>query len=69
MTRAKKQLSKRSDIGSGELRKSVHFDGGMPWQSDFRARRNARLGDEDLLEVHEDKQDSISEDLPVVSLV
>ena len=30
MTRAKKQLAKRSDIGSGELRKSVRFDGGVP---------------------------------------
>ena len=36
MTRAKKQLSKTSDIGSGELRKSLRFDGGVRCQSDFR---------------------------------
>ena len=45
-----------------ELRKSVRFDGGVPWQLDSCARRNARLGDED-------KEDSISEDLPAISLV
>ena len=27
MTRSKKQLSKRNDMGAGELRKSVRFDG------------------------------------------
>ena len=69
MTRAKKQLSKRNDIGSGELRKSICFDGLVPWQLDFHAGRNARLRDEDILEVHEDNEDSIAEDLLPISLV
>ena len=69
MTRAKKQLSKRNDMRALELRKSVRFDGPVPWQSDFRAGRNAGLGDEDVLELHKDKEDSVPEDLPVVSLV
>ena len=49
MTRARKQLSKRIDIGSAELRKSVRFDGGVPRQSNFRAIQDTRLADEDLL--------------------
>ena len=67
MIRAKKQLSKTTDIGSGELRKSVLFEGRVRCQSDFRRGPNAQVGDEDLLEVHEGKEDSISEDLPAVS--
>ena len=67
MTRARKQLSKRIDIGSTELRKSVCFDGGVPRQSDFRAIQNARLADKDLLQLDLEKEDSISEDLPIVS--
>ena len=31
MMRAKKQLSKRNDMGAGELKKSVRFDSLMPW--------------------------------------
>ena len=38
MTRAKKQLSKRNDIGPGDLRKSVHFQGPFPGQSDFHSQ-------------------------------
>ena len=38
MTRAKKQLSKRDDMGPGDLRKSVHLQGPFPCQSDFRGR-------------------------------
>ena len=67
MTRAKKQLSKRNDMGAGELRKSVHFDDPVPGQSDFRIGRNAGVGDEDILEVHNDKEDSLLEDLRTVS--
>ena len=65
MTRAKKQLSKRDDRGPGNLRKSVHLQGPFPGQSDFRGRQNAGLGEEDVLEVHED---SLPENLRAVSL-
>ena len=68
MMHAKKQLSKRNDMEAGDLRKSVRFEGPVPSQSNFRARRNAGLGDEDVLEVHDDKEDSLPEDLHVVSL-
>ena len=44
------------------------FDGPVPGQSDFRAGRNAGVGEEDVLEVHGDNEDSILEDLPTVSL-
>ena len=67
MTRARKQLSKRTDIGRAQLRKSVRFEGGVPAQSDFRALQNARLAEEDLLQLDVEKADSISEDLPTVS--
>ena len=70
MTRARKHLSKRSDIGSGELRKSVRFAATVPCQTDYRLGLNARLGDEDLLvQVHEEKDDSVSKDLSAVSSV
>ena len=68
MTGAKKQLSKRNNMGAGELRKSVCFDGPVPGQLDFRAGRNAGVGEEDVLEVHDENEDSILEDLPTVSL-
>ena len=68
MMRAKKQLSKRIDIGAGELRKSVRLDGPLPGQSDFCAERNAGVGKEDVLDVHDENEDSILEDLPTVSL-
>ena len=53
MTRAKKQLLKRNDMGAGELRKSVCHDGPVPGPSDFRAGRNAGVGEEDALDVHD----------------
>ena len=68
MTCAKKQLSKRNDMGVSELRKSVLFDGPVLGQSDFRAGQYAGVGEEDVLEVHGDNKDSILEDLPTVSL-
>ena len=68
MTRAKKQLSKRIDIGAGELRKSVRLDGPLLGQSDFRAGWNAGVGEEDVLDENEENEDSILEDLPTVSL-
>ena len=55
-------------MGLGDLRKSVHLQGPFPYQSDFRGRQNAGLGEEDVLEVHEDKEDSLPEDLRAVSL-
>ena len=67
MTRARKQLSKRTDIGRAQLRKSVCFEGGVPGQSDFRALQNARLAEEDLLQLDLEKEVSISEDLSTVS--
>ena len=67
MTRARKQLSKRTDIGKAQLRKSVRFEGGVPGQSDFRALQNARLADKDLLQLDLEKEVSISEDLSIVS--
>ena len=67
MTCAKKQLSKRNDMGAGELRKSVRFDDPVPGQSDFCAGRNAGVGEEDVLEVYDKKEDSLLEDLRTVS--
>ena len=67
MTRARKQLSKRADIGRAQLRRSVRFDGGVPGQMDFRAIQNARLAEEDLPQLDLKKEDSISEELPEVS--
>ena len=67
MTRAKKQLSKRNDMGAGDLRKPVRFDDPVPGQSDFRAGRNAGVGEEDVLEVYDEKEDSMLEDLRTVS--
>ena len=67
MTRAKKQLSKKNDLGGGELRKFVRHDGPVPGQSDFRAGRNAGVGEEDALNIDDDNEDSILEDLPIVS--
>ena len=66
MSRAKKQLSKRNDMGAGEFRKFVRFDDPVPGQSDFRAGRNAGVGEEDVLEVY-DEEDSVLEDLRTVS--
>ena len=54
-------------MGASELRKSVCFDGELQGQSDFRAGRNAGLRDEDILEGHEEKEDSVPEDLAFVS--
>ena len=68
MTRAKKQLSKRNDIGPGDLRKSVHFQGPFLGQSDFHAEQNAGLGEEDDPKAHDDNDDLIPEDLRAVSL-
>ena len=68
MTRAKKQLSKRIDIGVGELRKSVRLDGPLPGQSDFCVGRNAGVGEEDVLDENDENEDSILEDLRTVSL-
>ena len=67
MTRARKQLLRRADIERAELRKSVRFDSGVPGQLDIRAIHNARLAEEDRLELDSEKEDSISEDLPTVS--
>ena len=68
MTRAKKQLLKGNDMGAGELRKSMRHDGPVPSPSDFRAGRNVGVGEEDALDVHDQNEDSILEDLPIVSL-
>ena len=68
MTRVKKQLLKRNNMGAGKLRKSVHHDGLVPGPSNFRAGRNAGVGEEDALDVHDQNEDSILEDLPIVSL-
>ena len=67
MTRAKKQLSKRSDIGSAELRKSVRFAAAASFETDYRVRSNVGVGDEAPLEVLEENDNSVSEDFPVVS--
>ena len=67
MTRARKHLSKRSDIGSAELRKLVRFAAAASCQTDYHLRSNVGLGDKDLLEVHGENDDSVSEDFPAVS--
>ena len=67
MTRTRKHLSKRSDIGSAELRKSVRFATAASGQTDYHLRSNIGVEDEDLLEVHGKNDDSVSEDFPVVS--
>ena len=69
MTRARKHFSKRNDIGSAKLRKSVRFDAAASCQTDYRLGSNVGLGDEDLLEVYGDKDDSVSEDFPAVSSI
>ena len=69
MMRAKKQLSKRNDMGAAELRKSIRFDGPVPRQPDFGGGQNTGVGDEDVLEGDEEKEDSVSEDLPCGSLL
>ena len=56
-------------MGAAELRKSVRFDGLVPGQPDYGGRRNTGVGDEDVLEGDEDKEDSVPEDLPYVSLL
>ena len=58
MTRARKQLSKRTDIERAQLRNLV---------LDFRTLQNSRLAEEDLLQLDLEKEVSISEDLPTVS--
>ena len=55
-------------MGAGDLRKSVRFDGLVQGQLDFRAGQNAEVGDEDVLEVHDDKEDLLPEDVRAVSL-
>ena len=67
MTRARKHLSKRSDIGSAELRKSVHFAGAASCQTDNRLWLNVGVEDKDLLEVHGENDDSVSKDFPAIS--
>ena len=69
MTRARKHLSKRSDIGSVELRKSVRFAAAASCQTDYHLGSNVGLEDEDLLEVHGEKDDSVSKDFPAVSSI
>ena len=69
MTRARKHLSKRSDTGSAELRKSVRFAVVASCQTDYRLGSNVGLEDEDLQEGHEEKDDSVSEDFPAVSSI
>ena len=46
----------------------VRFDDRVPGQSDFRAGQNTGVGEEDVLDVHDDNEDSILDDLPTVSL-
>ena len=67
MTRAKKQLSKRSDTGSAELRKSVRFAAVASCETDYRLRSNVGVGDEGFLEVHRENEDSVPEDFLAVS--
>ena len=67
MTRARKHLSKRSDIGSAELRKSVRFATTASCQTDYRLRLNVGVGEEDLLEVHGENDDLVSKDFSTVS--
>ena len=69
MTRARKNLSKRSDSGSAELRKSVHFAIAASCDSDYRLRSNVGVGDEDSVEVLGENEDSVSEDFPTVSAI
>ena len=54
-------------MGGGELRKSVRHDGPVPGQLDFRVGRNAGVGEEDAVDIHDENEDSILEDLPTVS--
>ena len=69
MTCARKHLSKKSDIGSVELRKSVRFAVAASCQMDYRLGSNVGLEDKDLLEVHGEKDDPVSEDFPAVSSI
>ena len=67
MTRARKHLSKRSDTGSPEIRKSVRFATAPSCETDYHLQSNVGVGEEDFLEVLRDNDDSVSEDFPRVS--
>ena len=69
MTRARKQLSKRSDTRSAELRKSVRFATAASCNTDYRVRSNVGVGDKDSVEVLGENEDSVSEDFPTVSAI
>ena len=69
MTRARKQLSKRSDSGSAESRKSVRFAAAASCEIDNRLRSNVGVGDEGFLEAHGENEDSVPEEFPVVSSI
>ena len=69
MTRARKHLSKRSDTGSAELRKSVRFATVASCDTEYRLRSNVGVGDEDSVEVLGENEDSVSEDFPTVSAI
>ena len=67
MTRARKHLSKRSDSGSAERKKSVRFATAPSCETEYRLRSNVGVGEDDFLEVLGDNDDSVSEDFPAVS--
>ena len=67
MTHAKKHLSKRSESGSVERRKSVWFATAPSCETEYRLRSNVGVGEDDFLEVLGDNNDSVSEDFPAVS--
>ena len=67
MTHARKQLSKRSDTGSVELRKSIRFATTASYETDYRLWSNVGVGEEDFLEVLGENDNSVSEDFPTVS--
>ena len=69
ITRARKHLSKRSDTGRAELRKSVRFATAASCDTEYRLRSNVGVGDEDSVEVLGENEDSVSEDFPTVSAI
>ena len=67
MTRARKQLLKRSDTRTAELRKLIHFATAASFETDYRLRSNVGVGEEDFLEVLGENDESVSKDFPTVS--
>ena len=69
MTRARKQLLRRSDSRSIESRKSVRFAAAASCKTDDRVRSTVGVEDEGFLEAHRENEDSVPEEFLEVSSI